>query len=92
MGQVACIQPFVNNDPRVLPQLPGELTVTNIDGMDPPRTAIEQDLGKAARRGADIERNSPLDDDPEVVERVGELDTAARHPGMIAPLEHECGS
>ena len=29
------------------------------------------------------------DCDSEVVERVGELDAAARHPRMIASLEHE---
>ena len=63
--------------------------MTDIDGVDPPSTAIEKDLGKAAGRGADIERNSPLDDDPEVVERVGELDAAARDPGMIALLERK---
>jgi len=31
----------------------------------------------------------PLDGDPEVVEREGELDPAAGHPGVIAALERQ---
>ena len=89
MGQVARVDPFVDDDPRILAQLPGELAMTDIDGVNPPGTAIEQHLGEAAGRGADVEGDAPVDYDPEVIESVGEFDAAPRDPGMIAPLESE---
>ena len=88
-GSSTSVHALADDDPWVLPQLPRELPVTDIDGVNPSNAAIEQHVGKAASRSADIERNHSLDRDSEVVERVGELNAAARHPGVIASLQHE---
>src|SRR6516165_1477673 len=36
-GQVTRVQPFENDDSRILAQFPGELAMTDIDGVDAPR-------------------------------------------------------
>ena len=69
-------------------QSPIELAASDIDGVDPTRATTEQHVGEAAGRGADIERDLPFDRNLEMVERVRELDAAARHPGMVAPAPH----
>ena len=48
VGQIACVQPLVNNDPRIHAQLPGELAVADIDGMDALGAPRQQHIGKAA--------------------------------------------
>ena len=90
-GQETCVQPLMHDDARVLAKLPGELAMTDIDGVRPPDAARQQHLGEAAGRGPDIERDVSLDLDREVVKRVDELDAAARHPGMISALERKRG-
>src|SRR5260221_11548353 len=42
-----------------LPQAWMQLAASHIHGIDPPRTACQPDLGKAASRGADIEAEAP---------------------------------
>src|SRR5262249_55062396 len=90
-GQVARVAPFKDYNPGILAQLPGELAMTDIDGVRLPDAARQQHLGEAAGRGPDIERDVSLDLDREVVKRVDELDAAARHPGMISALERKRG-
>jgi hypothetical protein len=79
----------VNDDPRILPQFPGELAVADIDGMYAFGAARQQHIGEAAGRGTNIERDLIPNLDREMIECVGELEAAARDPGMIAPFERE---
>ena len=55
-----------------------QLAVGDVERDDVRRAALEQAVGEAAGRGADVERATARDGDPERVERVGELDPAAR--------------
>ena len=65
---------------RILAQLPRELAVADVDRRDPRRAALDEHVGEAAGRGADVQRGAPADGDAERVERVGQLDAAA--PGV----------
>ena len=51
----------------------GELSAAHVESVDPARAALEQDVGEAAGRGADVERDQPGRVDPERVERRGQL-------------------
>jgi hypothetical protein len=84
---MAGVQPLVDDDARIQPQFPSELTVSDIDGVDTPCAARQQHVGKAAGRGPDIERRLAADDNSEMVEGVGELDAPARHPRMIVAFD-----
>lgn len=46
-GQVARIDPFQNHDPRVLPQLPGELSLADVHGDDTVRSMLQQAVGES---------------------------------------------
>src|SRR5262249_4368394 len=85
-GQMTRVHPLAYDDPRVLPQLPGKLSMTDIDRVNPPGVPCQQHVGEAAGRSADVKRDPSLDSDCEVVEGMRELDAAARHPRMIASL------
>ena len=63
--------------------------MADIDRVNPPRAARQQHIGKAAGRGADIECNPAGYVDAEMIERMGELDAAARHPGMVATFDRQ---
>ena len=80
---MAGVHPLVDDDARILPQFPGELAMSDIDGVNPRRAARQQHVGKAAGRGADVEGRLAIDRDPEMIEGMGELDAPARHPGMV---------
>ena len=82
-GQMAGIQTLAQNNARILAQLPGELAAADIDRIDLGGAAGEQDIGEAAGGGADIEADPARGIDPEMIERMGELQPAARDPGMI---------
>jgi hypothetical protein len=60
-----------------------QLAPSHIHGIDPPRTACQQDFGKAASRGADIEADAAArikpGIEPEVIERRRELHSPSRH-------------
>jgi hypothetical protein len=86
---MAGVQSLVGDDAWILPQFPGELTVSDIDGVDTAGAARQQHVGKAAGRCADIESRLAVGDDPEMVEGVGELNAPARDPGMGVPLDGE---
>ncbi len=87
--EVAGVAALAHDDARIVAQLPGELPVPDIDGIDASRAALQQHVGEAAGRGADVEGDGTGGVDAEMVERMGELDAAARHPGMIAPAQFE---
>jgi hypothetical protein len=57
--------------------------MADVDGMDPSRAAGQQHLAEAAGRGADIETDGAARVDGEVVQGMGQLDPATRHPGMV---------
>src|SRR5262249_11840637 len=63
---------FNGSDLRSPPQAWMELTASPIHGVDSPRPAHQQDLGKAASRGADIEADAAAGIkhgiEPEVIE------------------------
>src|SRR5262245_28125952 len=79
-ANVRCLE---RNDLRSATQASMQLVATHIDGIDPPGAACQQDLGKAAGRGADVETHTVA----RVEQRIGaemiecgrELYAAARH-------------
>ncbi len=83
VGQRAGVDAFAHDDARVVAQPPIELSVADVERDDARRAALQQDVGEAAGRGADVECQPAGDDDPEHVERVGELDAAAPHVRVI---------
>ena len=81
------IHPLAHDDARVLAQFPGELAVADIHRVNPPRAARQQHIGKAAGRGADIKCDPAGYVDAEMIERMGQLDAAARNPWMVATFD-----
>ena len=67
--QMSGVDALVHDDARILAQLPGELAAPDIDGVDPAGAASQQHIGKAAGRGADVERDRARNVDREMVER-----------------------
>ncbi len=59
-----------------------QLGAADIDRKHQAGAVGEQDLGKSAGRGADIEADMPFDIDRIALQRARELDAAARHVGM----------
>ena len=55
-GQGARVRPLHRDDARVATERLGELAATHVESVDAARAALQQDVGEAARRGADIER------------------------------------
>jgi hypothetical protein len=70
------------DDTRVAPQLGVQLIAANIDREHPLGAARQQDLGEAACRRADVERQAPLHDDRPQVQRVDELQRPTPDPRM----------
>ncbi len=87
--EMARIGAFVDGDAPVRTELPGELTVADVDRVDPRRAAVEQHVGEPAGRGADVECHQPGWRKREAVEPVHELQSAARHPGVVLTLERQ---
>src|SRR5688572_18909659 len=88
-GQVAGVGLLVDDDAQVLAQLPGELVGADVDREHLHRPALEQYVGEAAGRGADVERHRARHVPAEMIERMSELDAAARDPGMVAAPDLE---
>ena len=88
-GQVTGVGLFEQHHPLVLAQFPGKLPVPDIDGINLGRTAVQQHVGEAAGRGTDIQANPPRRINGEMIQRMGQFDTAARHPGMIPSTDLE---
>src|SRR3546814_9262950 len=86
-GQDTRARLFMDDDAVVLPQLPRELVGPRIDGMDAAHAAVQQHVGKAASRRADVDRGRaryvPAQMHPPMFQRVIELAAAARHPRMV---------
>src|SRR5207247_7614956 len=64
---------------RILPELPRELPVADVERDHPPRATLEQAVGEAARRGAHVERYQVTRLEAEGIERTGELLAAPAH-------------
>ena len=64
---------------RVAAQAVVELPVGDVERDDVRAAPLQQAVGEAAGRGADVERLAPGDGKPEGVQSIGELDPAARH-------------
>lgn len=73
--QVADVHPFHDNDARVLPNLPRQLPVADVDGIHARRTALKQNVGEPAGRGADVRTNTPTDCNGKSVERRRQLES-----------------
>ena len=54
-----------------------QLAMSNVDRVDAPCPALEQDLGKSAGGGADVETDTPFRVKTEMIERGRKLDAAA---------------
>ena len=78
---------FRHDHARISAQLPGKLAMADIDGVDLRGAAIEQDVGETAGRRADIETDPPGRIDAETLDAMGQLQPAARDPGMV-PAAH----
>ena len=67
--------------------------MADVDGVDPGGAALQQHVGEAAGRGADVERHHARGIDAEMVEAVGELEPASGDVGRAcaAHLERQVG-
>lgn len=65
----------------------GELAVTHVDGDDVGGASLEETVGEAPGRSAEIEASQGADVDAEVVERAGELDAPSRDVRVIGRAE-----
>ncbi len=59
-----------------------QLSAADIERIDAPRAAREQNLGKSAGRCADVEADAARGIEPEMIERRRQLDPAAGDEGM----------
>lgn len=85
---LARVHPLVHHDARVLTQAPIELTLAHIDRMDAFRAALQQDIGEAAGRRADIDRHLSGDVEPESLERASQFVSATRDIARTG-VDHE---
>ena len=76
--QLAGVEALDHGHPRVFAQAHVDLAVGDVDRGDPRRAALQQAVGEAAGRGADVEAVAPGDVDPERLQRVLQLGAAAR--------------
>ena len=79
----ARVHAFADEDARIGAKPPIELAVADVERDDRRGAALQQHVGEAAGRRADVERAPAGGVDAEGVERAGELDAAAADVGMI---------
>ena len=60
-----------------------QLIAADVDRVDAPRAAQNQNFGEAAGRGADVEADAPRHVEMKTIERGCKLDAAARHIRML---------
>src|SRR5262245_23343179 len=87
--EMARIGALEDDDAGVLAQLPGQLPVADVDGVDLGGAPGQQHVSKAAGRGADVEPDAAARIDGEMIEGVGELEAAAGDPRMILAAQFE---
>ena len=88
-AELAGVYAFEHDDARIVAEFPGELAAPHVHGIDLGGAALEQHVGEAARRGADVEADHALGIDGETIEAVGELQAAARRVRMRLALDLE---
>src|SRR5262245_10895151 len=74
--EVTRVDVLAQFDAVVLSQFPIQLAAPDVDGDDARRAALQEAIGKSARRSADVETDSARHFDPKMVERGGQLQTA----------------
>ena len=74
--QITGVRPLEDDDALIFTQSPGELPVTDIDGVNPGRAARQEDISKSPGRRAEIEADPSGDIDAEVGQGVIEFDAA----------------
>ncbi len=88
LGERAGVRPLEHGHARVVPELRVELPVADVDRGDARRPVLEEAVGEAARRGAEVDGGASLDPDVDELERVGELlASAGDEPGRPLDLE-----
>ncbi len=87
-GQLARVRALEHLHPRVLAEPVVEDPVADVDRDDLARPSLQQAVGEAACRRADVERAPSRHLEPRCVERIRELDAAARDVG-VALLDDE---
>ena len=75
--QIASVGPFHDDDPFILAELPDQLPLPHVDGIDTGRATLQQDVGEAAGTRADIGRDPIGHIKPELFQRAGQLMGAA---------------
>ncbi len=86
------VHAFADDDARIGAQLPIELAVADVERDHVARAALQQDVGEAAGRRADVERAASADGNGEDVEGVRELDAAAADVRMIGSDQRDVGA
>ena len=81
--QMPGVEVLDDDDARIVAQPPVELPVADVERDDARGAALQQHVGEAAGRGADVERLAAGDGDAEGVERVRELQAAAADVGVV---------
>ena len=76
-SEVTRIETLDHHDARIIAQDFGELAMPDIDRNDALGAAFKQDLGKAARRCANVETVAPLGRQREMIQRMNELEGGA---------------
>ena len=88
--KIARVHAFPHHHARIVAQFPIELAVADVDGPDARRAALQQAIRESAGGRADIEADQPVDIDREMIQRGGQLESAAADVGH--PLQHfDCG-
>ena len=73
----------------VIPQLPVQLTVADVERHDAHGAALQQHVGEAARRCADVQALASADLDVKRIERMRELEAAATGIRVIRRQERD---
>jgi hypothetical protein len=80
---VADVGPFEDINAWVLPQLPSQLTIADIDGVDFARTMLEKAVGEATRGRAHIESDLAGNDDFKGSQRSLQFEPATADEWMV---------
>ena len=94
---LARVHSFVHDDARILTEAPIELALPHIDRVNAGRAALQEDVGEAAGRRTNVDRDLPGHIEPERVERARQLVAATRHvlragvDGDVRILGHRSG-
>ena len=82
---------LAHDDARVVPEAGMELTVADVEGVNPRRASREKHVRESARRGAEVETDPPLRLDPEMRQAEVQLHASARNPGMLGLPDFDLG-